>query len=436
MNNQHFTHLHLHTEFSLLDGAIRISDLVTFAKQQEWKAVGISDHGNIFGAVKFFELARKEKIKPILGCEMYLTPNARIKDPQEKYFHLVLIVQNEIGYKNLCKLMAFAFQEGFYFKPRIDYEILAKHSEGLIVSTACIGGHIPTLLRNGQMAEADRITEWFLERFGKERFYIEIMPADFEKQIIANELLINHAKKYDLNLLATADAHYLNEQDHEAHEIMLAIQTKDVMSNPDRYTFGGAQCFLRTTEQMLAAFPNNPEAIWNSGKIADSCDFNFVFGKLFFPKYPIPEEHTEETYFKKLCNDGLERLKKEDLIPADQHKIYDHRLQTEVELICKMGFVGYFLVVSDFIQWGKLQDIPIGPGRGSAAGSLVAWALQITNIDPIQYNLLFERFLNPERVSMPDIDIDFCVERREEVINYVKDKYGDVLRRDALILQV
>lgn len=424
MSNQHFTHLHLHTEFSLLDGAIRISDLVKFAKEQTWQAVGISDHGNVFGAVKFFELARKEKIKPILGCEMYLTQDARIKDPQEKYFHIILIVQNEIGYRNLCKLMAFAYQQGFYFKPRIDYAILQKHSEGLIISTGCIGGHIPTLLRNGQIAQAEERTEWFLQHFGKDRFYIEIMPPDFEKQIIANELLINHAKKFDLNLLATSDAHYMDEKDQEAHEVMLAIQTKDVMSNPDRYTFGGAQCFLRTTDQMLAAFPNNPEAVWNSGRIADSCDFDFVFGKLFFPKYPIPQEHTENSYFEKLCLDGLERLKQEDLIPADQHKIYDHRLKTEIDLICTMGFVGYFLVVSDFIQWGKTQDIPIGPGRGSAAGSLVAWSLQITNIDPIQYNLLFERFLNPERVSMPDIDIDFCVERREEVINYVKDKYG------------
>lgn len=422
--SNHFTHLHLHTEFSLLDGALRISDLVKHAKEQEWKAVGISDHGNIFGAVKFFQLAKKEGIKPVLGCEMYLTPDVTIRDAKEKYFHLIVIVQNSIGYKNLCQLMAFAYQDGFYFKPRIDYATLRKYSEGLIISTACVGGHIPSLLHDGRTVEAIQRIEWGLEVFGRDRFFFEVMPADFEKQVKTNALMFEYAQKYDIKVIATGDAHYLHECDREAHEIMLSIQTKDVISNPDRYTFGEARCFLRTTQQMLDAFPTHPEAVWNTGFIADQCDFKFEFGKLFFPKYPVPQEYTQDSYFDHLCKEGLIKLKAHDLIPVELHNEYAQRLQLEIDLIITMGFVGYFLVVSDFIQWAKREGIPVGPGRGSAAGSLVAWALEITNIDPIKYNLLFERFLNPERVTMPDIDIDFCIEGRETVINYVKEKYG------------
>lgn len=422
--NNHFTHLHLHTEYSLLDGAIRIPELLTFAKEQQWKAVGISDHGNIFGAVKFFQLAKKEGIKPVLGIEMYFTPDINVKDAKEKYCHLILIVQNKAGYKNLCRLLSIAYQQGYYFKPRIDYAALEKHSEGLIVTTACVGGHISRLMLDGNIAEAKLRTDWFLDRFGPDRFFFELQPAEFDKQIILNPLLIQHAQEWGVKCIATSDAHYLAKADREAHEVMLAVQTKDQISNPDRFSFGECQAYVRNTEEMLSAFPAHPELIWNTGFIADQCEFAFEFGKLFFPLFPVPEKDTPETYFDKLCKRGLERLKQEELVPVDQYAQYDHRLQLEIDLIIKMGFVGYFLVVSDFIQWAKAQDIPVGPGRGSAAGSLVAWALQITNIDPIAYNLLFERFLNPERVSMPDIDIDFCIQRREEVINYVKEKYG------------
>lgn len=422
--SKHFTQLHLHTEFSLLDGAIRIPDLLTFAKEQEWKAVGISDHGNIFGAVKFFQLAKKEGIKPVLGIEMYFTPDIAIKDAKEKYFHLVLIVQNKVGYRNLCKMLAIAYQQGYYFKPRIDYATLEKYSEGLIVTTACVGGHIPTLLQAGNIAEAKLRSQWFLDVFGKDRFFFELAPAEFDKQIVLNPLLLQYGQEWGISSIATSDAHYLKKQDKEAHEVMLAVQTKDQISNPERYTFGDCNVYVRSTQEMLEAFPNNHELVWNTGNIADQCDFSFEFGKLFFPLFPVPEEHTQDSYFEKLCKDGLDRIKKLELIPLEQSAIYDERLRIEVELIIKMGFVGYFLVVGDFIQWAKEQNIPVGAGRGSAAGSLVAWALQITNIDPIRYNLLFERFLNPERVSMPDIDIDFCIERREEVINYVKSKYG------------
>lgn len=422
--DKHFTHLHLHTEFSLLDGAIRIEDLIRFSKEQQWKAVGISDHGNIFGAVKFFQLAKKEKIKPILGVEMYFTPDAAIKNPQDKYYHIILIVQNNQGYKNLCRLMAYAYEDGFYFKPRIDYAVLEKYSEGLIISTACLGGHIPKLLMRQDIEEADRRVSWFKDVFGPNRFFLELAPGVFEEQRKLNTLLFEHAARWNVSCIATSDAHYMSLDDHEAHEILLSVQTKDVLSNPDRYTFGECRCYVRTTQEMLDQFPNNPELIWNTGMIADSCEFEFEFGKLFFPQSPIPAGKTEQDYFVEVCQTGLQNIKDNDLIPHDQYEVYDRRLEEEVTLISKMGFIGYLLVVSDFIQWAKKQGIPVGPGRGSAAGSLVAWAMQITNVDPIKYNLLFERFLNPERVSMPDIDIDFCIEGRERVINYVKDKYG------------
>ncbi len=421
---QKFTPLHIHTEFSLLDGAIRIPDYLAFAKEQQWTAAAISDHGNIFGAVKFFQQAKKAGIKPILGIEMYFTPDIAIKDSEDKYNHLLVIVQNKEGYKNLCRLIAMSYQQGFYFKPRIDYAMLEKHHEGLIVTTACCGGHIPTLLREGNIDEAKKRTDFFLHHFGPDRFFFELQPAEFDRQIETNKVLIPYAKEWGVKCIATTDAHYLKKEDRDAHEIMLSIQTKDQLSNPDRFSFGDCYPYVRTTQEMLNAFPDNHDAIWNTELVAEQCDFAFEFGKLHFPAFPIPEPFTQTTYFEKLCHDGLTRLKDHDLIPHDQHAVYDERLRIEIELIIKMGFVGYFLVVSDFIQWAKLQNIPVGAGRGSAAGSLVAWSLQITNIDPIKYNLLFERFLNPERVSMPDIDIDFCIERREEVINYVKDKYG------------
>lgn len=426
MEDKYFAHLHLHTEFSLLDGAIKIPELLKFAKNQGWKAIGISDHGNIFGAIKFFQAAKKEGIKPILGAEMYFTPDAKIKDHKDKYYHILLLVQNEQGYKNLCRLFSFAYQEGFYFKPRIDYAQLEKYHEGLIVTTACVGGHIPTLLRDGNIAEAERRTTWMKDLLG-DRFYFEIFPPEIEIAKVTTDLMIEYGKKWGVPLSVGCDAHFVNKDDHEAHEVLLSIQTKAQMDDPDRYSFGDFLGHIRTEDDVRQSFKDMPEAIeamYNTGKIADRCDFKFEFGKLFFPKFPIPEQHTPESFFEHLCLIGLDKIKTRGLIPADQHDYYDARLKIEMDLIEKMGFVGYFLVVSDFIQWGKRSGIPIGPGRGSAAGSLVAWSLEITNVDPIKFNLLFERFLNPERVSMPDIDIDFCIERREDVINYVKEKYG------------
>lgn len=421
---QHFTHLHLHTEFSLLDGAIKLDQLIKYGKEHNLKALAITDHGNIFGAVKFFQKCKKAGIKPILGMEAYITEDASVRSSDNRYYHMIILVQNEIGYKNLCKLIAFSFKEGFYFKPRIDYAILKKHSEGLIVTTACLGGHIPQLYKRGDIEGVHKQIDWFLEVFGKERFYLEVQPEDQEEQKTLNKNLYALAKERDLHLLAAGDCHYPTLDDHEAHEVMLNIQTHGKLTDPDRFTFGDCRTYIRTPKQMLEEFNEHPEAIWNAGKIADMCDFDFEMGVLHFPNFPVPEQYTEESYFIHLCKQGLELLFQKGFIPEEERDKYHKRLDVEIKLIIKMGYVGYFLVVGDFIQWAKKEKIPVGPGRGSAAGALVAWALQITNIDPLKYNLLFERFLNPERVSMPDIDIDFCIEGREKVIDYVREFYG------------
>ena len=422
--SKHFTHLHLHTDYSLLDGAISLDKLINFGKTQNFKALAITDHGNIFGAVKFFQKCKKAGIKPILGIEAYLTEDVTVKTVGKKYYHLILLVQNARGYRNLCKLISYSYQKGFYFKPRIDYNALEQYSEGLIATTACLGGHIPKLLMNNELEQTEKRVTWFLDVFGPDRFYLEVQPEDQKEQVILNKKLFKLSQEKNIKLLAAGDCHYVSADDREAHEVMLAVQTHDKIENPNRYSFGKCRVHMRTTNQMLKIFKKHEDAVWNAGVVADMCNFDFKTDKLFFPKFKIPEKHTPETYFKYLCENGLQKLKDNHLIPNDQENLYDERLKIEIDLITKMGFVGYFLVVSDFIQWAHRNGIPVGPGRGSVAGSLVAWALQITNIDPLKYNLLFERFLNPERVSMPDIDIDFCIEGRDKVINYVRDHYG------------
>ncbi len=422
--SKHFTHLHLHTDYSLLDGAITLNKLINFGKNQNLKALAITDHGNIFGAVKFFQQAQKAGIKPVLGIEAYLTEDVSLKKADNRYYHLILLVENAIGYKNLCKLISFSYQEGFYFKPRIDYKILEQYSEGLIATSACLGGHIPGLLMQENYQEAHNRIDWFLKTFGEERFYLEVQPDDQQEQVILNQKLFELSKQRGIPLVAAGDCHYVDKSDREAHEVMLAIQTHHKITDPDRFTFGDCQAYMRTQDEMLSIFKEHEDAIWNTGKIADMCNFEFETGKLFFPQFEIPKKHTQETYFTELCKNGLQSLINEDRVDKSILNIYWDRLEEEINLITKMGYIGYFLVVSDFIQWARAQNIPVGPGRGSAAGSLVAWALQITDIDPIKYNLLFERFLNPERVSMPDIDIDFCIEGRDKVINYVKERYG------------
>lgn len=422
--SQEFTHLHVHTEFSLLDGAIGLKKLVQQAKSQGLKSLAITDHGNIFGAVKFAKICKKNGIKPIIGMEAYFTEDAKIKDPQNKYYHLILLVQNEIGYKNLCKLISYSYQEGFYFKPRIDYAMLKKHSEGLIVTSACLGGHIPKLLKSGQIDKAKKQIQWFLDVFGRDRFFLEVQPDEQDEQKVMNKYLFDLCKEMDIQPVAATDCHYLSLDDHEAHEIMLSIQTGKQFDDPNRFSFGECRAYMRSEEEMLKVFPDNPEAIYNTGKIAEMCNFEFETDKLFFPKFEIPDGKTDVEYFKELCWAGLKKLLKNKRFEEAELPKYEERLNIEMDLIISMGFVGYFLIVSDFIQWSRAEGIPVGPGRGSAAGALVAWALEITNIDPLKYNLLFERFLNPERVSMPDIDIDFCIEGREIVINHIRDKYG------------
>ncbi len=421
---QYFTHLHVHTEYSLLDGAISHEALIEFAKKHGIKAIGISDHGNVFGAVKFFQACAKAGIKPILGMEAYFTDDVKVKEIKNRYQHLIIIVVNDVGYKNLCKLISFSYREGFYFRPRIDYRALEKHNEGLIVTTACLNGAIPTLLMQGSDDAARERVDWFIERFGRERFFLEVQPAESEEQRVLNEKLYVLAAEKNVRCVVGCDAHYPALEDRQAHEVMLSIQTHAKMSDEDRFTFGECRAYLRSPQEVCELFADHLDAVWNTGAIADMCEFKFATGKLFFPTFPIPADHTPVTYFRNLCDEGLRRLKAEGRIDMDKEREYDARLALEMDLIITMGFVEYFLVVSDFIQWAYRQGIPVGPGRGSAAGSLVAWALQITNIDPLKYSLLFERFLNPERVSMPDIDIDFCIDGRDRVINYVRERYG------------
>ncbi|MGA9530760.1 MAG: DNA polymerase III subunit alpha [Candidatus Babeliales bacterium] len=422
--SKHFTHLHLHTDFSLLDGAISIDTLVGFGKTHHAQALAITDHGNIFGAVKFFQKCSQANIKPILGMEAYFTEDATVRNVHNKYYHLILLVKNEIGYKNLCALIAYSFRKGFYFKPRIDYAILKKHSEGLIATSACLGGHIPKLLLADNQKEAFQKIDWFLSTFGEGNFYLEVQPDEQEEQKMLNNLLYAISKEKGVPLVATGDCHYPSREDRLAHETMLTIQTHDKMDNPERFTFGECITYMRTVDEMRTIFAEHEEAVWNTGIIADQCSFDFPKNKLFFPRYPIPNNESAASYFASLCNKGFDQLVQQNKIPSELIETYTSRLHEEVTMINQMGFPEYFLVVSDFIQWAHQQDIPVGPGRGSVAGSLVAWALQITNIDPIKYNLLFERFLNPERITMPDIDIDFCIKKRDAVINYVKDRYG------------
>lgn len=421
---KHFTHLHTHTEYSLLDGAITLPKLIDHAKAQGLKSLAITDHGNIFGAVKFFQLCKKAGIKPILGMEAYMAEDVDERVLEKKYYHLIILVQNEIGYKNLCKLIAFSYQHGFYFKPRIDYKILAQHSQGLIVTSGCLGGHIPQLLLQQNQEAALKQINWFIEHFGKDRFYFEIQPDEQQDQKIVNAKLLQLSKELNIKCVATTDCHYLSLQDHEAHEIMLAIGTGKRFDDPTRFSFKECRAYMRSESEMLQIFPNNPEVVYNSGIIADMCNFDFETKKLFFPEFQTPQDKTPEQHFQDLCRAGLQNLAETKRFPLTEIQKYQDRLELEMQLIIKMGFVGYFLIVSDFIMWAKRNGIPVGPGRGSAAGALVAWCLEITNIDPLRYNLLFERFLNPERVSMPDIDIDFCIEGREHVIEYIKNKYG------------
>lgn len=428
MQYSDFVHLHVHTEYSLLDGAIKIDELIKQASIFKMPALAITDHGNIFGAIEFYEAAKKAGIKPIIGCEVYVAPGSRMEKakmnldknlPEEAAFHLVLLAKDSTGYKNLTNLLSKAYTEGFYYKPRIDKEILAHYRSGLIGLSACLKGEIPYYLLHGNKKMASDIASFYKDIFGNENFYLEIQNNGLAEQEEANKKLIELAKELSLPLVATNDCHYLRKEDSKAHDILLCIQTGKTVKDEKRLRFETEDCYFKSPQEMIQAFDDVPEVIKNTRYIADCCSLEFDLGKSLLPNFVPPNGMNPDEFLQKLAIEGL-RGKFKGTPPTS----YMERLNTELEIIKSMNYSSYFLIVWDFISYAKSKNISVGPGRGSAAGSLVAFALGITEIDPIKYGLLFERFLNLERISMPDIDIDFCRDRRQEVINYVSQKYG------------
>ncbi len=431
MNSADFVHLHVHTQYSLLDGTIRLDNLFKKAKEYQMPAVAMTDHGNIFGAIDFYQHAQKYGIKPIIGCELYVAPKSRFDKNThtigESSHHLLVLVKDMYGYKNLMKLVTSGYLEGFYYRPRVDKEILAKYSEGIIGMSACLHGEISNLLLKGNREAAKRVAEEYREIFGNGNFYLEIMENGLTEQRIANIGLIEISRELSIPLVATNDCHYINREDAEAHDVLVCIQTGKTVEDIDRMKFKTDEFYFRSPDNMKQIFKDVPEAIDNTIAIAEKCNFSFDFGNISLPNFRIDTNETLDEYLMRLAKRGLENLMpvliKGNEDEGIRHK-YESRLEEELEIIKSMGFAGYFLIVSDFVNYAKQKNIPVGPGRGSAAGSLVAYAIGITNIDPIRYGLFFERFLNPERISMPDIDIDFCQDGRDEIIRYVTEKYG------------
>jgi DNA polymerase-3 subunit alpha len=431
MNSGNFVHLHVHTQYSLLDGTIRLDNLFKKAKEYQMPAVAMTDHGNIFGAIDFYQHAQKYGIKPIIGCELYVAPKSRFDKNAhatgEGSYHLVVLVKDRQGYKNLMRLATAAYLEGFYYRPRVDKELLSLYSEGLIGLSACLHGEIASLLlkRNNETARA--VAHEYREIFGEGNFYLEIMENGLPEQKIVNNGLIEMGRELSIPLVATNDCHYIDREDAEAHEVLLCIQTGKTMEDTDRMKFKTDQFYFRSPEAMSRLFKDIPESINNTSAIAERCNLTFDFGSFSLPNFEVSTSESLDEYLAGLAKKGLEKLLpvimkgKEDKGIPEQ---YVKRLQEELEIIKSMGFAGYFLIVSDFVNYAKQRNIPVGPGRGSVAGSLVAYAVGITNIDPIRYGLFFERFLNPDRISMPDIDIDFCQDGRDEIIKYVTGKYG------------
>ena len=417
-----FVHLHIHSEFSLLDGANRIKDLPVRAKELGMKAMAITDHGVMYGAIDFYKACKKEGIKPIIGCEVYVAPRSRHdKEPNidNKYNHLILLAKNQQGYKNLSKLVSIGFTEGYYYKPRIDLEVLEQYHEGLICLSACLAGAVNQALLNGQNEKAEEIALWHKRVFGED-YYIEIQNNGIKEQVLANQKLVQLARKLDIPLVATNDAHYLKREDAYNHEVLLCIQTGKRMSDEDRMRFDTDELYVKSPEEMSEYFSAFPDAIENTVKIADKCNVEFEFGHTILPNYDVPPEFpTHYDFLKKLCDDGIKKRYGEN--PSEEVL---KRAEYEIGVIKNMGYVDYYLIVWDFIHYAKSNGIPVGPGRGSGAGSILAYAIEITDIDPMKYGLLFERFLNPERISMPDFDVDFADVDRQKVIDYVSEKYG------------
>ncbi len=420
MSNMPFTHLHVHTEYSLLDGACRIKEIASAAKRKGFSSLAITDHGVMYGVIDFYRACKKEGIHPVIGCEVYVAPKSRFeKSKLERYYHMVLLCENNTGYQNLIKLVSLGFTEGFYNKPRIDDSLLEKYHDGLICLSACLAGEIPQRLLSNDYAGAKAKAEYYRDLFGKDNFFIELQDhgIDEQKQIIPD--LVRISREIGVGLVATNDSHYIEKEDAETHGILLCIQTGSNINEENKMEFQTNEFYLKTEDEMRAVFSDHPEALDNTQKIADRCNVEFEFGVRKLPRFDVPDNEDHLDYFRRGCYDGLRRHYGNN---PDQSLI--DRLEYEIGTISKMGFVDYYLIVNDFVQYAKRHGIPVGPGRGSGAGSLCAYCIGITDIDPIKYNLLFERFLNPERVSMPDFDIDFCKKRRGEVIDYVVEKYG------------
>ena len=418
-----FAHLHVHTEYSLLDGASRVKELIRRTKELGMDSVAITDHGVMYGAVRFYKEAKAQGIHPVIGCEVYLAPGMRQERAEvdgTRYYHLILLAENETGYRNLVELISLANIEGYYYKPRIDKELLRQYNEGVIALSACVAGEIPQAILRGNNARAEALIAEYVEIFGQDNFFLEIQDHGLPEEKTVNRALRELAKKYDIGLVATNDVHYVHADDSEFHDILLCVQTGRTINDPDRMRFSGPDYYLKSEEEMAALFADYPEALENTAKIAARCQVDFTFGELQLPFYPLPEHfESDDAYLRALCE---ERLSSRYADVTDEIRT---RLDYELDVIHGMGYASYFLIVWDFIVYARGHGVEVGPGRGSAAGSIVAYLLGITNIDPLRYALLFERFLNPERVSMPDIDIDFDDINRGRVISYVKERYGE-----------
>ncbi|MFH1678520.1 MAG: DNA polymerase III subunit alpha [Candidatus Omnitrophota bacterium] len=423
MPHSEFVHLHIHTQYSLLDGACRIPQLISLAKKFKMDSLAITDHGNMFGAISFYQEAQKAGIKPIIGSEVYIAPGSRLdkssKGIEDASYHLVLLARDEQGYKNLMKLVSIGYLEGFYYRPRIDKEVLATYSKGLIGLSACLKGEIPSLLLAKRSNDALKAADDFVQILGKENFYLELQENGIKEQTAVNRGLIKIAKELSIGLAATCDVHYLRQEDALSHDALLCIQTQTMLDDPKRLRFGSSEFYLKSPSQMQELFKEVPEALKNTLEISWRCNLELDFSLTHLPKYHPPGNKNQDVFLEELCKDGVKKRFNNEL-----DGFYKERLKHELKIIKETGFTSYFLIVWDFIHYAKENNIPTGPGRGSAAGSLVSYLLQITDIDPIKYGLLFERFLNPERKELPDIDIDFCYVRRPEVINYVTEKYG------------
>ncbi|MBE5881883.1 MAG: DNA polymerase III subunit alpha [Lachnospiraceae bacterium] len=417
-----FAHLHVHTEYSLLDGSNKIKECVKRVKELGMDSVAITDHGVMYGVIDFYRAAREVGVKPILGCEVYVAPNSRFDKEttggEERYHHLVLLAENNTGYANLMKIVSKGFTEGYYYRPRVDMEVLREYHEGIIALSACLAGEVPRYIEKGLIEEAKKTALKYEECFGKGNYFLELQDHGIPEQQTVNQALLRISKELQIPLVATNDVHYTREEDAQAHDILLCIQTGKVVTDENRMRYDGGQYFIKSEEQMKELFPYALQALENTQRIADRCNVEIEFGVTKLPHFDVPEGYDSWSYLNKLCLDGLK-----ERYPDDDGTLKE-RLDYELNTIRDMGYVDYFLIVWDFINYAKENGIPVGPGRGSAAGAIVSYCLKITDIDPIKYNLLFERFLNPERVSMPDIDIDFCYERRQEVIDYVREKYG------------